>query len=179
MYLPPAYRKLADRLLIDLYKANRTEAIDQVLRSVDPRILEITPVENSIFAKLDGVGRRIPLSALGDGAVKIANLLAVVLTLPEGAVCAVDEIENGLHHTAMRAFWCALARVATARRVQLVVTTHNLEMMRAISACIDNPSVLGSMAYLRMAWRDDGALVYDSLDSEEFVTHLDQELEIR
>ncbi|MDX1970228.1 MAG: AAA family ATPase [Planctomycetaceae bacterium] len=83
-----------------------------------------------------------PLSVFGD-AIRRAVLLANTLKqLSGGGVLLIDEVETGIHVSALERVFAWMSKVASQLDVQLIATTHSLEAVDAISAsmanCIDD-----------------------------------------
>jgi len=140
--------------------------------------LDIAPIGDEVFAKVGRLETMVPLNALGEGMVRVAFYLAMVLSAPEGGVGCFDEIENGLHYSTMDKFWRALVSLATARKVQLIVTTHNLEMLHSVSKTMSELSN-HNLTYMRLDRCSDGRVVNTVYDSESLATHLDINAEVR
>ena len=89
----------------DLELEGMADDIVECLRSVDPRIQRLTtiaaPPTPMIYAHV-GLGRPVPMSFLGDG---VGRLLSMALAFhgASNGMILIDEIENGLHHSALRA----------------------------------------------------------------------------
>ena len=77
-----------------------------------------------------GLPKLIPLAYAGEG---ICRLLSIILAMSDasGGLVLVDEIENGVHHSAQTAFWEAIGKAARSFDCQLVATTHSYELLRA------------------------------------------------
>lgn len=108
----------------------------ELIREFDP------DVESIELASLRGrrpaiyLGHRrlgpAPLSIFGD-ALRRAVLLATTLpTLRDGGVLLIDEIETGIHISALQRVISWLVRVARSMGVQVVATTHSLEAVDAL-----------------------------------------------
>ena len=52
-------------------------------------------------------------------------LLSVLLSLPEGGIMAIDEIEAGLHPLTIMDF----IRVANQKKIQLIFSSHNTSVL--------------------------------------------------
>ncbi len=139
--IPVSYRDSG--LLVTLVgKSNRKqsgeETMQRLLAKVDPRIkkVRIDPGEqqegNQIILDV-GLSELIPLSQIGQGVFRLLTILAEVIgDQPE--LILVDEIENGLHHSAMQDVWTGLAEVAATLGVQIFATTHSHECLEAAHA---------------------------------------------
>ncbi len=83
----------------------------------------------------DGIGRYIivrqkdadapvPLRSLGDGATRFFGI-ALAISASSGGLILIDEIENGMHYSILKAFWALLFRLAREYQVQIIATTHS------------------------------------------------------
>lgn len=178
-YLSASQARLLDEpSLKELFLTQEKSQIESALRRVDKRIQGVELFQNKFYAKVQDSARMIPLSSLGDGMLKIVKILTAVIVAQPGWVLAIDEIENGLHFSAMSAFWKALVSEAIARKVQLVVSTHNLEMMSAMSDAVDKDR-LADFRYIRLEYGADGQIVPIAYDASAFSTHLRVGAELR
>lgn len=177
-YVAAACRSMEDERLEQLYLANQFDLIKETVRKIDSRIVDLAPVDHRLMARVVGVDKMLPLRVMGDGMVKTVACLAMILSVSNGGVCAFDEIENGLHYSAMQSVWHTLVEVARARGVQLVVTTHSLEFLQAISRVVEK---IGSddFAYLKMSRSQGGDTFVDRYSGDEFRAYIDQEFELR
>lgn len=139
--IPVSYRD-SGTLVTLVGKSNRKqsgeETMQRLLAKVDPRIrkVRIDPGEqqegNQIILDV-GLSELIPLSQIGQGVFRLLTILAEVIgDQPE--LMLVDEIENGLHHSAMQDVWAGLAEVADSLGVQIFATTHSHECLEAAHA---------------------------------------------
>jgi AAA15 family ATPase/GTPase len=74
----------------------------------------------------------MPLSLFGDALNRIVQIILTIVN-NRGSVILIDEVENGIHHTAQRDFWTYLFKIAKEFDVQVFATTHSLEMINAFS----------------------------------------------
>jgi AAA15 family ATPase/GTPase len=107
--------------------------MESVLARVDSRIkrIRLDQVDGQAQIMLGmGLMESIPLSQVGQG---VSRLVAMLSTLVGEwpLVCIVDEIENGIHHTALRELWKGLAEVCEQLDIQLFATTHSHECIEA------------------------------------------------
>lgn len=124
--------------LANLRKQKRSDLLLDALRTVEPRLVSIE--ENSasgspmIWGDI-GLSELVPLPLLGDG---MARLARVVLGLAQagGGVLLVDEIENGIHHSALPNMWRVIDGAAEQFETQLFATTHSFECLQAADATL-------------------------------------------
>ena len=86
-----------------------------------------------------GMSELVPLALLGEGMTRIARLVLAISSAPNGLVL-VDEVENGLHHTALSNVWKAVESAATQFNTQIVATTHSRECAEAAHDSLDSQS---------------------------------------
>ena len=82
-----------------------------------------------------GLPELVPLNVMGEGMVRVARLVLSIAKSPKGVVL-VDEIENGIHHSAMEKVWAAVSRAANEYDTQVFATTHSLECVHAAHQAI-------------------------------------------
>ena len=70
----------------------------------------------------------VPLNVFGSGMVRAASILSHCV-LGNERVLLVDELENGLHHAAVRSLLQALLVLSRDRDMQVFATTHSLAVL--------------------------------------------------
>ena len=104
------------------------------------------PVLHAAF----GDGRRLPVSILGDGVVRVLHILLAGLAQPGGA-WLIDEIEFGIHYSVLPEVWSTIIETAKTMNKQIFCTTHSQEMVTAaLNAGGDD------VQYFRIDARKDG-----------------------
>jgi ABC-type branched-subunit amino acid transport system ATPase component len=119
----------------DLSKQNREGAIIEALRTVFPQIKRLS-IETSggtpeIYCSVDGLSEKIPVGLVSHGISKLLAILINIATVPKGA-CLIDEIENGFHYSVLPKMWEAILTLSKQQEVQLFVSTHSEECLRAL-----------------------------------------------
>jgi ABC-type transport system involved in cytochrome c biogenesis ATPase subunit len=114
----------------------RDSEIVKVLQAIEPTLQDLTILvrggESIIHAEIKGVGL-VPLPMLGEGVGRLLSLTLAIFAAPGGLVL-VDEIENGIHHSALRGVWKGLASAAREAGAQVIATTHSQECIAAAHA---------------------------------------------
>ena len=79
-----------------------------------------------------GIERLIPIQLMGDG---ISRLLSILVTIAnaENGIVIIDEIENGLHASALELLWGLIKDAAYTYNVQIFASTHSLECVKTYS----------------------------------------------
>lgn len=104
----------------------------EAARTIDPRINNITSTPSGVILfEVAGAGM-LPAHFMGEGVLRIVSLLAQIVSLPPGGICLIDEIDTGLHFTALPTMWKAILQAARQHDIQLFVTTHSDECVRAL-----------------------------------------------
>lgn len=162
----------------ELFKTGAEKLLLPYLKAVDSRIVDLAYDGERLLVGVENGRLRLPLNVMGDGMIKVAEILSVLAVCPKNGVLCLDEIENGLHHSAMRAFWKALVCMAGERNVQLVVTTHNIELLKAIGEETDCQKT-GDFVYLNLVRRENDEVIAFSYDHSELAHSLSVDLEVR
>ncbi len=120
--------------LFDEYKSGR-EAIVNLVREFDPDVMDINVASlrggrPALYVSHRRLGPA-PLSVFGD-ALRRAVLLASTIQTLAGGVLLVDEMETGIHVSALKKVFVWLVKAASRFDVQIIATTHSLEAVDAV-----------------------------------------------
>jgi predicted ATPase len=69
---------------------------------------------------------------MSDGTLRFLAILTALLTRPEGSLLVVEEVDNGLHPSRSHLLLNMLLEIGTARKVDVLVTTHNPALLDAM-----------------------------------------------
>ena len=89
----------------------------------------------------------VETTRLSDGTLRCLAALAAVFTVPEGSLLAIEEPDNGIHPARVAELMAALREVAKKRKVDLLLTTHNVTVLNSL----DREAVMG----VSIVYRDD------------------------
>ena len=78
----------------------------------------------------------VPIGSMGDGIWRLFSL-AIAITQCQGGVLLVDEIDTGLHYTAMSDMWKLIVEAAIKFNVQVFATTHNYDCLNSLASSAD------------------------------------------
>lgn len=108
----------------------------EILKIIDPRIEDISFVKQMVYVDV-GLTQLVPLGLFGDG---IRRLLSIILSISnsKNGIVLIDELENGLHHSALEQTWKYIIELANNHNVQLFITTHNIETLKSLQAVLSN-----------------------------------------
>ena len=124
------------------------DLVIQALKSIEPdieRIASINPRLRGSFVvqKTNNSDQRIPLASMinfqripigsmGDGISRILGLTLALINAKNG-VLLVDEIDTGLHFSAMSDMWKLLYETAKRLNVQVFATTHSRDCWESLA----------------------------------------------
>ena len=155
-------------------------SITGCLRTIDKRIKELkslsiqTPM---IYADV-GLSRLVPMGFLGDGVCRFLSMTLAFYEARRGMIL-IDEMENGLHHSALKGVWKNLYDLSQRFNVQVFVTTHSREcLVAARDAFVDDEETKAKVLYHRLGWRDN-QIVATTYPFDDFDFTLDYGAEIR
>nr|VFJ47133.1 MAG: ATPase/GTPase, AAA15 family [Candidatus Kentron sp. DK]VFJ61044.1 MAG: ATPase/GTPase, AAA15 family [Candidatus Kentron sp. DK] len=107
--------------------------IINALREIEPNLQDIRlGTGQMIYADIAGMGRLVPINIMGDGISKILAILSAILET-KGGILLIDEIENGLHYSALVPLWRAIFKMARESNTQLFIATHSYECIGAMT----------------------------------------------
>lgn len=126
--------------------------IIQALQNIDPMIERIA----SLGDRYTSVQRRggfvikrrdddnpVPIGSMGDGIWRILGL-ALTAAGSKGGILLVDEIDTGLHFTAMLSMWKMIWKTAKKLNVQVFATTHSRDCWESLAEIAENENVQDS-----------------------------------
>lgn len=119
----------------ELVKAKKIREIVEILQSLEPDIQDIRVMDGGVIFVDIGLDEYVPINILGDGLIQLFYISVYVLSA-EGGISVIDEIDTGLHYSALEKLWRITLAVAKKYNVQLIITTHSDECIRALSAVL-------------------------------------------
>jgi AAA domain, putative AbiEii toxin, Type IV TA system/AAA domain len=167
---------------VEMYsRLEETKQADEVLRGLkllDPRVRRIAILNRGglpMIAIDVGLERLIPLQFLGEGATRVFSLVTGLVSA-KGGIALLDEIENGLHHSALESIWGLLAQLAKDLDVQVFATTHSYECIRAAQKALAHEP--GLLTVHRLAIVNERVQAF-TFDDEALDVAMKEELEVR
>ena len=110
------------------------ELVIESLQIIEPNIKRIAifssekyryeGTRNGFVVQLTDQKQRVPIGSMGDGVWRMLGLALAIVNAKDG-VLLVDEIDTGLHFTAMSDMWKMLWETAKRLNVQIFATTHS------------------------------------------------------
>ncbi len=111
-------------------KKDKEKQLDQILKDFDPRIDSFKIIDEIPQCKIGN--KYLALTELGDG---VRHLVAIVTSLydSENGYLYVDEVENGIHYTALDNIWNIILKLSKELNVQVFATTHSKECIESFN----------------------------------------------
>ena len=165
-----------------LCDAKRHGAVVSALAKIDSRIIDIRLDGEIVKVDVSGVESLLPIRLLGDGMLKILNVLMAIEVCDKGGVVLVDEIDNGLHYSAYMNLLKVVLAAAKEKAIQLVFTTHNHEFLSRIAtreALVEDLSQHGRFVYNNIIRAGDGSIFCEAYDFASFRSAIESGMEVR
>ena len=109
---------------------NKEEHLLKTLQKIDDRILDIQPLPNSIYLRYRGLNNLVPINSMGDGVLRVLEIITRMYYSQQNKTFFIDEIENGLHYKTQKTLIRALLQSSKDYKMQVFVTTHSYEMIK-------------------------------------------------
>jgi AAA15 family ATPase/GTPase len=174
-----------EHFLVKLYdiavKSKTKNKLTNLLKQIEPRLEAIESVaadgEGNPSLHTDiGLKKLIPISMLGQGFNRLAYLYSGLLG--QGADCAlIDELENGIHYSALPTVWQGIANIARELDIQLFITTHSYECIQAATKVFE--ATPEEFQIIRLERTEDNNIRTVSISDEKLKTALSSNWEIR
>jgi len=115
----------------------------KALQTIEPKIERLASITSESHRYLESRGgfvvrlsdsdQRVPIGSMGDGIWRMLGL-ALSTVCARGGVLLVDEIDTGLHFTAMEDMWKLILETAKKLNVQVFATTHNSDCWTSLAS---------------------------------------------
>jgi AAA15 family ATPase/GTPase len=169
--------------LSELILNKEEDALLSIMQEIEPRIVSmILDSKGEVHFNLgEGFDRLFPIKLMGEG---IQRLLCVITSIAAtaGGFILIDELDNGLHYSALRILWKGIMLSAREYDVQIVATTHSAEALRHLTWVLDDDEYKDyrdDVAAYTLVRADDDTVRSYRHDYEQLDYALDHGLEIR
>lgn len=166
------------RLVDEMLNMKQKDLLLSALNPIDPKIKDIkTGVQKTVSIDI-GLDSFIPINLLGDGIMRILNLLSGINGVP-GGMLFVDEMENGLHVTAMERAWEVVLAQSEKVNAQIFMTTHSGDAIKSLRNVLDSQLLSDAVACYRLVKFPDDVVRAYRYSGEQLGMALDSDTDIR
>ncbi|MDR0511033.1 MAG: ATP-binding protein [Rikenellaceae bacterium] len=151
------------------------------MKAFDSNIDDVKTLNDGIYFSIKGIDDLVPSNIMGDGLRRFLNIVTAVYER-QNSFLLIDEIENGLHHTAYKQLWKSLLYFVERNDVQLFITTHNIETLGSLKSTLEEENfklmreLCKVFAIAKIAEAEYKSYRYSF---EEFRTAIDNDIELR
>ncbi|MDJ0733889.1 MAG: AAA family ATPase [Nostocaceae cyanobacterium] len=126
------------------------ELLQKALQIIEPKIERIAPLiskkmrysesRGGFVVRLSDSNQRVPIGSMGDGIWRILGIALAIVSAKDGFLF-IDEIDTGLHFTAMSDMWKLVWKTAKKLNVQVFATTHNSDCWTSLASIANEEEV--------------------------------------
>jgi AAA domain, putative AbiEii toxin, Type IV TA system len=127
------------------------------------------------IARVNGEKERVPLKSFGEGMTRILGLSLALVQCQDGMIF-IDEIENGLHYSALLDVWRFIFRTAKDLNIQVFATTHSKDCYESFAAVADESPEEG--VFIRLE-RQGEKIVARIIEEERLIDAVNFNVEVR
>ena len=163
---------LVDRMLNEKLK----DVILNWLQSIEPKVQDIrTGLDETVMVDI-GMDNFLPINHLGDGIVRILNILSYIYGDRNG-ILMIDEIENDLHVSSIKYMWEMVLESSKQNNTQIFMTTHSSDVIKGLSLALQDKS--DSVASFWLSKFDDDRIKAYRYSPDRLEKALDADIDIR
>ena len=154
----------------DIYKIVRD--------TIQPDLIRLDVGREIVRVRLKDTEKPVPLGTLGDGVYRIL-LIALSLANAQISILLIDELELGLHYSALEKLWNMIFKYAQKWDIQVFATTHSQDVLRTFHYVADDEKYINDAQYIRLQINRKGENEAILFDGERLRESLELQLEIR
>lgn len=177
LFLPPQLRLVT--LFGQVTLSRKKRDLTDLLKKVEPRLISLDAIspdgEQRVYAELEGIQSALPLTQMGHGFSRLLYLFSEML-VSEAQIALIDEVENGIHYSALPTLFAGIKAVAQDRDVQSVITTHSWDALRAACEAFEDAPEMFQVIRLERQGEDVKAVC---IDGQRMLRLMADEREVR
>ena len=153
--------------MLEITRKDQNADMVTSLSKIDDRVTGILPIEGKIFVKNKDVPEFIPITQMGEGFQRCAAIVAAMANCENG-VFLVDEIDTGLHYSALADVWKVVLHTAKALNVQVFATSHSDECIAALFGMLEGEDKAEAALFAIVRGEDEhrtGRFVTDTVEA--------------
>ena len=154
------------------------EQLLKALQVVEPRLRHLSLLTDANVARIWcdlGGDRLVLIDNAGEGLSRALGYFIGMVATRSGLLL-IDEIENGIHHTALPGLWSHISQLASDLDVQVVATTHSRECIVAAYETLGHSEQSFVLHRLYRTKQHEARIQHYSGDTLEAALELDLEI---
>ena len=166
------------KLISNLQISKEMDRIIRVLQKIEPSIMDLRIGADGIIYCDVGAKKLIPINIIGDGILKVLSIMSIIYNAKDGFVF-IDEIDNGLHYSALEILWKGIFEASKEFNVQVFATTHSWECITAYRMVYEEYiNKMDGIRFYRIEKEEENFKVID-YDEETMAVAIDRNWEMR
>lgn len=160
--------------------------VQEALQAIEPKISRIASVgsekyrrseaREGFMVRLSDSHQRVPIGSMGDGMWRMLGLALATVGAANG-VLFVDEIDTGLHFSAMSDMWRLIWETAKRLNVQVFATTHSSDCWTSLASIASEENIAEDGITIQRIERDkDVGIVFSE---REIIVAANRGIEVR
>ncbi|WP_262965892.1 AAA family ATPase [Methylobacter psychrophilus] len=168
------------------------ETVKEAMKIILPEFVNLTFVNDFSYSeskavrrvakvKIKGISRPVPLNSLGDGMLRILQLVLKLFSAKNGFLL-IDELENGLHYSVQEKVWRLLFELSDKLDIQVFATTHSWDCIESFAkVAMDKKDIDGVLFRVGKSVRtsDKGRVISTVFDQEQLYSITQSDVEVR
>lgn len=154
------------------------EKITEIYPRVRDMSLELIAGDPTLCVATGDLPEKLPIGDLSGGVAKFVTIALGILANPKGTII-VDEFESGLYFRDIARVWQSLVDLAAQEQVQLIVSTHSYEFLKAASPILAANGLAKVSQLLRAEVNESGQHVVRRIQADAFEAATSQDFEVR
>ena len=165
----------------------------EALRTITPEFEAVTfvrnegtygarrPLTRSAKVRLSNYNRPVPLNSLGDGMLRVLQLVLKVFPA-RGGLLLIDEFENGLHYSVQEKVWAFVFDLAVKLDIQVFATTHSwdcIESFASVATCREDVEGVLFRVGRSVRTSDQGRVIATVFEEDQLRNITQAEVEVR
>lgn len=133
------------------------------------------------MVKLSSINRPVPLNSMGDGVLRVLQLILKVFPA-QGGMLLIDEFENGLHYSVQEKVWELLFDLAIGLNIQIFATTHSWDCIESFAGVATSRAAVDGVLFrvgTSVRNSDRGRVIATVFDEGQLQSITQSDVEVR
>jgi AAA15 family ATPase/GTPase len=154
------------------------ESVIKILQEIEPSLKNLILGKDGVIYCDIGLAKYLPINVMGDGFVRLFAIILAIQEMKNG-VLLIDEIENGLYFQTQQIMWKMIIESARLFNVQLFITTHSMECIRAMFSSSGSEKQIPNNVTLYRIERDNLQFHAEKYDPKSLEIAIRENWEVR